>query len=57
MSTPTHLSTVLEVIQEDVQPLAFNTIILDDDTRAPDDLARVALLVDLAQASPGSKHL
>lgn len=40
-----------------MQPLALNAVVLDDDTRAPDDLARVALLVDLAQASPGAKYL
>lgn len=57
MPTPTHLSTVLEVVQEDMQPLALDTIVLDNDTRAPDDLARVSLLVDLAQASPGAEYL
>lgn len=40
-----------------MQSLALDTIVLDDDTRAPDDLARVAFLVDLAQASPGTEHL
>ena len=57
MSTQTHHSTVLEVIQEDVQALALDTIVLDDDTGTPDDLARVALLVDLAQTSPLAKNL
>ena len=40
-----------------MQPLAFDTIVLDNDAGAPDDLAWVAFLVDLAQASPGTEYL
>lgn len=40
-----------------MQPLALDTIVLDDDTGAPDDLAWVALLVDFAQAGPRAKYL
>lgn len=52
----THL-TVLEVVEEDVKPFRLGTVVLDDDARAADDLAGVALTVDLAQASPGAEHL
>ena len=40
-----------------MQPLALSTVILDDDARAANNLARVALPVDLAQASPGAENL
>lgn len=40
-----------------MEPLALDTVVLDDDTRAPDDLAWVALFVDLAQTSPRSEYL
>ena len=40
-----------------MQALGLNTVVLDDDARAADDLARVALAVDLAETSPGAEHL
>ena len=49
--------TVLEVVQENVQALAVSTVVLDDDTRAANDLAGVTLLVDLAETSPGTEDL
>ena len=52
----THLA-VLEVVEEDVKTLGLNTVVLDDNARAADDLARVALTVDLAETSPGAEHL
>ena len=47
----------LEVVLEDVAALALAAVLLDDDARAADDLARVALAVDLAEARPGAEHL
>jgi hypothetical protein len=38
----------LEVVEEDRALLRLLTPVLDDDARAVDDLARVALTVDLA---------
>ena len=52
----THLA-VLEVVKEDVKTLGLNTVVLDDNARAADDLARVALTVDLAETGPGAEHL
>ena len=49
--------TVLEVVQENVQALAVSTVVLDDDARAADDLARVAFTVDLAETSPRAEDL
>ena len=40
-----------------MQALGLNTVVLDDDARAADDLARVALTVDLAETGPGAKNL
>jgi hypothetical protein len=40
-----------------VETLALNTVFLDDDARASDDFARVALTVDLAETSPGTENL
>ena len=54
--TDTHLA-VLEVVEEDVETLALGTVVLDDDARAADDLAGVALTVDLAETSPGTEQL
>ena len=48
---------VLEVVEEDVETLRLDTVVLDDDARAADDLAGVALTVDLAETSPGTKDL
>ena len=52
----THL-TVLEVVEEDVKTLRLDAVVLNDDARAADDLARVTLTVDLAQTGPGAKNL
>lgn len=49
--------TILEVVQKNVQTLTLNAIVLNDNTSTPNDLARVSLLVDLAQTGPGTKHL
>ena len=40
-----------------METLALDTVVLDDDARAADDLAGVALTVDLAETSPGAKYL
>ena len=40
-----------------MKTLGLNTVVLDDNARAADDLARVALTVDLAETSPGAKDL
>ena len=40
-----------------MQALAVSTVVLDDDTRAANDLAGVTLLVDLAETSPGTEDL
>jgi hypothetical protein len=49
--------SVLEVVEEDVETLGLNTVVLDDDTGATNDLAGVALAVELAQTSPGTEDL
>ena len=49
--------TVFEVVDEDVKTLALGTIVLDDDTRAANNLTGVTLLVDLAETSPLTKNL
>lgn len=41
----------LEVVEEDAALLGFLTPVLDDDARAVDDLAGVALTVELAYSS------
>jgi hypothetical protein len=48
------LGTSPKVFEEDVHALRVNAIVLYDDARAADDLARVTLLVNLAEASPSS---
>lgn len=40
-----------------MQALAVSTVVLDNDARATDNLAGVALLVDLAKTSPGTEDL
>ena len=40
-----------------MKTLGLNTVVLDDNARAADDLARVALTVDLAETSPGTEDL
>ena len=40
-----------------METLRLDAVVLDDNARAADDLARVTLAVDLAQASPGTENL
>lgn len=40
-----------------MQAFRLDTVVLDDDARAANNLARVALLVDLAKTSPGTEDL
>ena len=49
-------STVLEVIQEDVEALALGSVLLDDNAAAANNLSGVALTVDLAETSPGAQN-
>ena len=51
------LLPILEVIEKNVQPLTLNSIFLDDNARATDDLAGVTLTVNLAETGPGAKNL
>jgi hypothetical protein len=46
-----------EVIKENMHPLTLNTVILDDDARAPYDLPWVALAIDFAEPSPSPENL
>ena len=50
-------SSVLEVVEEDVETLALDAVVLDDNARAADNLAGVTLTVDLAEAGPGAEDL
>jgi len=49
--------TVLEVVKKDMKTLRLNTIVLDDNTAAANDLTCVALTVNLAETGPGTKDL
>ena len=40
-----------------METLALDTVILDDNAGAADDLTGDALTVDLAKAGPGTEHL
>lgn len=51
----THLLERLEVRQQDIQTLALLAVVTNDDARAADDLTRVALTIDLAQAGPAER--
>ena len=51
----THSSPGLEVIQQHMHTLTVNTKVLDNYTRAANDLPGVTLLVDFAEASPGAE--
>lgn len=48
---------IAEVVEEDMHALTLNTIVLHDDARAANYLARVALTVDLAETSPSAQNL
>lgn len=43
-----------KVVKEDVHALGVDAVVLYDDAGAADDFAGVTLLIDLAEASPGS---
>jgi len=49
--------TVLEVVEENMETLTLNTVVLDNDARAADDLTGVTLTVNLAETSPGTENL
>ena len=51
----THSSPGLEVIQQHMHTLTVNTKVLNNYTRAANDLPGVTLLVDFAEASPGAE--
>ena len=51
------LLPILEVVEKNIQPLTLNSIFLDDNARATDDLAGVTLTVNLAETGPGAKNL
>ena len=38
-----------------MKPLALNSVLFDNDARTPHHFTRIALPVDLAQSSPGTK--
>ena len=48
---------VFEVIDEDMETFALDTVLFNDDTRAADDFTGVTLLVDLAETSPLTENL
>lgn len=56
-TTPAKRLSGLEVVQQDVQALRLLAVVLDDDTRASDDLSGVTLSVDLGQTGPGTQDL
>jgi hypothetical protein len=56
-STPAERLSGLEVVQQDVQALGLLAVVLDNDTRASDDLSGVTLSVDLGQTGPGTQDL
>ena len=49
--------TALKVIQENVETLALDTVLLDNDASAANDLSGVALTVELAETSPCPEDL
>jgi len=51
------LLTGLEVLEEDIHSLGLLTKVLDDDTGAANDLAGVAVAINLAETSPLSELL
>lgn len=55
--TPAKRLSGLEVVQQDVQALGLLAVVLDNDTRASDDLSGVTLSVDLGQTGPGTQDL
>lgn len=51
------LSSLLEVLEQDIEGFGFLTVILDDNTRARYDLSGFSILVEFAQANPLSQLL
>lgn len=47
----------LEVVEEDLEASGLGTVVGDDNARAADDLARLALTVDLGETGPLAKDL
>lgn len=47
----------LEVVEEDLEASGLGTVVGDDDARAADDLAGLALAVDLGKTSPLAEDL
>lgn len=47
----------LEVVEEDLEAGGLGTVVGDDDTRAADDLAGLALTVDLGETGPLAEDL
>lgn len=47
----------LEVVEEDLEASGLGTVVGDDDARAADDLAGLALTVDLGKTGPLAKNL
>ena len=56
-TAPAERLSGLEVVQQDVQALGLLAVVLDDDTRASDDLSGVTLSVNLGQTGPGTQDL
>ena len=56
-SSRCHCLSALEVVEEDGTTLGVLTVVLDDDTRAADDLSGVTLTVDLGQTGPLTEGL
>ena len=50
-------SAVLEVVKKHMKTFALLAIVFHDNTRAPHDLSRIALSVDLAQPRPRAENL
>jgi hypothetical protein len=50
-------STRLEIIQQHMHPLCLDPEFLNDHARAPNNLPRISLPVDLAESRPGAEHL
>jgi hypothetical protein len=47
----------LRTVEEDLEARRLNTVVLDNDARASDDLSGVTLSVDLGESSPGTEDL
>jgi hypothetical protein len=54
--TKAHLA-ILEVVKQYMKSLALNTVLLDDNASASNDLARIPLSINLAKSCPCSEDL